>query len=206
MLGLHGDTVLALRFDGPLLYAGTQRGVHVRDLSRHDAPWRAAGLADRKVHDLLVLGRDRLLAAVAISGTGADTISLHLSLDGGRSWRPYQRGFGAGEGSNGVHALAQVQGRIFASGKGMAVARSTDGGASGDQAHHVVAIDPHDPQRIFTGTEGLVLRSEDGGESWETVLSNHLYFTAVHVSAEVPARVFAGGHLLVGDSGLHRPG
>jgi photosystem II stability/assembly factor-like uncharacterized protein len=259
-LGLHSDTVRTLRLDGSRLYAGTHRGVHVRELSAA-AAWSPAGLQDRLVYDLAVLAPGRLLAAVEISGMGADTTSLFLTEDGGLTWRAFQNGFGAGEGSNGVRSFATSGGRLFASGSGAVVAASDDGAASwqklwgdwrfgaastfvntdprwpdvvwaggesgrfqpfllrstdrgatwaeiwlnlgGDQAHHVVAIHPHDAQTVFTGTEGIVLRSIDGGDTWERVLEDRHYFTGIHVSAQYPGRVYVGGWLLDGDDVVH---
>jgi photosystem II stability/assembly factor-like uncharacterized protein len=260
-LGLRGDSVRTLTMDGSRLFAGTSRGVHSLDLASSSATWQTLGLQGRKVRDLALLAPGRLLAAVEISGSGADTTSLFLSEDAGQTWRPYQNGFGAGEASNGARAFATGSGRLFAAGTGAVLAASDDGGASwnriwgdwwagaahvfvntyptypgvvwaggetgrfqpfllrssdhgstwteipldlgGDQAVHVAALHPHDDRVVFIGTEGVVLRSTNGGASWEPVLEDRHYFYAVHVSETRPGHVYVGGMFLEGNDQVH---
>jgi hypothetical protein len=54
-----------------------------------------------------------------------------------------------------------------------------------------VAADPHVPQRFYMGVEGRgVLRSDDGGRTWRSVLEKRVRHVAV--DAAVPDRIAAG--------------
>jgi photosystem II stability/assembly factor-like uncharacterized protein len=168
-----------------------------------------------------VLDSQTLLAAVRISGTAADTVSLYRTANGGDTWVPSQNGFGAGEGSNQVLGLARLNSQdMLASGGGAVVARSADFGSSWQRVwgnwwdgalSTFVETDPHWPDLVWVGGESgffrpFLLKSSDGGETWTEVWSdtggdNAHYSVAVDPTDS--ARVYTGmeGRLLRTRSG-----
>lgn len=256
-LGLQGQVVNTLALRGAELSVGTDNGVYRAVLGVGAPAWSHIGLEGRAIKALLVLSADTVVAAVAISGTGEDTVSLHRTIDGGRSWHPYQNGFGGATESRAVFALAALPGEpgaLLATGRAFVLAKSddlgqswrrvwgdwqlgavgthfvvaepqqpallwaggeggrfqpfllksTDGGESwqeiwlqvgGDNACYSLAIDPSHPDILYTGMEGRVMKTTDGGTTWETVLQpeSYPYFFGLGVSRVTPSRVYAAG-------------
>lgn len=256
-LGLQNQVVTVLTLRGAELSVGTGNGVYRAVLGAGAPAWSHIGLEGRSIKSLLVLSADTAVAAVAITGMGADTVSLHRTIDGGQSWHPYQNGFGGATGSRAVFALAALPGEpgvLLATGGAFVVARSDDLGQSwrrvwgdwqlgavgthfvvadsqqpaliwaggesgyfqpfllkstnsgeswqeiwlqsgGDNAYYTLALDPLNPDVLYTGMEGRVVKTTDGGMTWETVLQpeSYPYFFGLGVSRLTPSRVYAAG-------------
>ena len=65
-----------------------------------------------------------------------------------------------------------------------------------DEFFSAIAINPRTPSTIYTGTDGSVYKSMDGGVSW-SVKSNGLDFNAVQtlaINPNTPATLYAGTH------------
>jgi len=257
-LGLHDRDVKTLVIAGTQLYAGTDNGIYRASLESAAPEWIAIGLESRAIDALLILSHDTIHAAVAITGTGADTLALLRTIDAGASWQAYQNGFGGGTESKRVLALGKLPGEstsLLATGGAAVVAKSDDGGLSwrvvwggwqlgavgthfavvdslrpgvvwvggeggrfqpfllhsedfgetwreirvsaccSDNAHYSLAVDPMDPQVVFTGMEGSVLKSVDGGHTWQAVLQpeDYPYFFGLSTSRVTRMRVYAAG-------------
>lgn len=111
----------------------------------------------------------------------------------------------------GTHALAvhpEEHDIVWAGGEQAAfvpfLTHSEDGGETwneqhpdlgGDNATNAIALDPNDPEFILAGMEGTLLRSNDGGESWESVLEpeGYPYFYGLAFSEVEPGRAYAAG-------------
>jgi photosystem II stability/assembly factor-like uncharacterized protein len=256
-LGLRDRAVRCLAILGSHLYAGTDNGVYRASLGSSAPEWIALGPASRTIDAVLVLSPDTVLTATALTGTGADTVALFRTTDGGLTWQPYQNGFGGESEAKRVLALAKLTGdssALLASGAAAVVAKSInadsnwrvvwggwqlgavgmhfiavdarclgsvwvggEGGffqplllhsedfgetwheirinAVGDNAHYSLAIDPANSDVVFTGMEGRVAKSADGGQTWESVLQpgDYPYFYGLGSSRAYPRRVYGAG-------------
>ncbi|HJL16115.1 MAG TPA: MYXO-CTERM sorting domain-containing protein [Sandaracinaceae bacterium LLY-WYZ-13_1] len=186
------DPALAV-MEGGVLLAGTFEGL--RRSTDGGCTWtRPSGaLADVYVLDLWRVDA-RVALAVAAGPEGEDR--LYRTEDAGRSWRPTAGRFGEVLVAR-VRTAPSDPSRVYASGAVPAVAggerrafvlRSDDGGASfepfelplrdGERQLQIWAVDPRDPDVLygqvlhFDGEEApeRVVRSEDGGRGFETVL------------------------------------
>ena len=256
-LGLRDRAVRRLAIVGSQLYAGTDNGIYRASLGSSAPEWIALGPASRAIEALLVLSPDTILTAVALTGTGSDTVALFRTTDGGQAWRPYQNGFGGETEAKRVLAMAEVTGEssaLLATGYAAVVAKSDDTGSdwrvvwggwqlgaagthfivldsgrlgsvwaggedgyfqpfllhsedfgetwheirinvTGDNAHYSLAIDPLNSGVVFTGMEGRVVKSADGGQTWESVLqpNDYPYFYGLGSSRAHHRRVYAAG-------------
>jgi photosystem II stability/assembly factor-like uncharacterized protein len=158
-----------------IVYAATRSGVFVT--TDQGGRWtRQSGLPMHAIVWALVMhpqDPDRLLAGIQGGREG-----VYRTADGGKTWHA--------TGLPGpVYALAVDPRRpdvMFAASRldsptsspsGGGLFKSTDGGASwqlkldGPRIHvGALAIDPRDPERIYIGSDGIVLRSSDGGIAW----------------------------------------
>ncbi|MFA8300109.1 MAG: T9SS type A sorting domain-containing protein [Hyphomicrobiales bacterium] len=113
---------------------------------------------------------------------GSYTGGLFKTTDGGRNWRNITES--TDEPCLGIASIAvdptnkntiYIGTCHFWDGYGHGIWRTTNGGASWDQIrgeislNHKIIIDPTDPKIIFAGADSLLIRSGDGGNSWETV-------------------------------------
>jgi photosystem II stability/assembly factor-like uncharacterized protein len=67
--------------------------------------------------------------------------------------------------------------------------------AGGDNACDAIAFHPTDPEVVYAGMEGRVMRTPDGGATWETVTSPNpgLYLFGMAIPARLPLRIYAAG-------------
>ena len=141
------------------------------------------------------LGRDLIGVAATIE----------KSEDGGVSWRQVVQGCVF----NFVRANPIAPGHVWAGGETCIFApvifRSRDAGdtwremhleAGGDNACDAVAYHPTDPDVVYVGMEGRVMRTLDGGDKWDEVTAPNpgLYLTGMAIRGRLPLRVYAAGN------------
>lgn len=65
----------------------------------------------------------------------------------------------------------------------------------GENACYSVAIDPINPDVVYAGTEGSVIKSTDAGQNWATVLApgEYPYFFGLEISPSDPVVIYAAG-------------
>jgi photosystem II stability/assembly factor-like uncharacterized protein len=181
------------------MYVGTQSGVIALTEDRDGWRQERTGL-DGKLIDTLAASDD-----VVLAGLGDD--GVYASSDGGRSW---DRSL-AGD----VRSLAvdpSTPGTVYAGTEPVHLYRSVDAGDSWSEVEalqsmpedvrekwwfpqyphegHVlsISIDPRDGQLMYLGLEhGGVIRTDDGGASWEDV-SEGIEYNDVHMVSGDPAR------------------
>ena len=248
-LGLTARPVNRLRAHGDFLYACATDGLHRLSFGAQDTSWTLVGFGGQSVLDLTGLNAQTLLAAKALTGDPADTVSIFRSTDGGASWQPFQNGFGAGttSGRQARHLLTldasvllAASGRIeksvnggiswrvvtqasvlnaleqspanpqllWAGGETVIfspyVLKSTDAGetwkqinvfAGGDNAVDAIAGHPTNPNYVYLGMEGRVMKSEDGGMSWDTLTSpdSTIYTFGLAARPFLPLKLYAAG-------------
>lgn len=119
------------------LFAGTGAGVFRSDDG--GATWSCTGLEDREVWQIRGAGNGIMYA-------GTQPAGLFRSEDAGLSWRELESFAGMPEAANWcVPVTPRLPGRARA-----------------------LVVDRDDPRRIWVGVEvGGIVRTEDGGESWE---------------------------------------
>lgn len=131
-----------------------------------------------------------MLTAAALTSTGADTVALFRTTDGGQTWRPYQNGFGRDTEAKRVLAMADLTGEsstLLATGGSAVVAKSDDAGLTwhvvwggwqvGAVGMHLMVVDSRRLGSVWVGSEGgyfqpLLLHSEDFGETWHEIRIN----------------------------------
>jgi photosystem II stability/assembly factor-like uncharacterized protein len=207
-LGLEDEHVLALLvFDSRTLLAGTRLGafpdtVSLLRTTDGGVSWSAYqngfGSVYQEVRALEALpGSDMDLL-------GAGGAGIEKSVDGGRTWRPVV----AGSLTNFVQANPRAPAQVWAGGETLIFApvmhRSLDAGdtwqtfhleADGDNACDAIAFHPADPNVVYVGMEGRVMRTTDGGGTWETMTSPNpnLYYLGMAIPARMPLRIYAAG-------------
>lgn len=129
------------------------------------AIWRRRGSPPPSTMALVVPpgGPNRLLAGSMGSG-------LVRSEDGGSSWVPAAAGF-SGQSVMALAASATTPGLAYA-GSERGLFKSIDGGATWQQLPQatplsILAVSPQDDRRLAgIDSQGAVLRSDDGGQTW----------------------------------------
>lgn len=126
-LGLEGKIIHELNLVGDALFAATNAGLFVKDLST-DADWELTGMEDENVKAFVAIDENTYLASVTF--VGAIEHHLFKSTDGGENWTEVENNFGGldPEGMNDLEYNAITE-ELFAVGIGV-VARSTDLGES----------------------------------------------------------------------------
>jgi hypothetical protein len=119
----------------------------------------------------------------------------------------WQRVFG-GVGSINVLRASLDKPTVWVGGETMIfapyIAKSTDKGNTwqaafpnmhGDNACNSIAIDPQYPDTVYAGGEGAVIRTTDGGKSWDyTGLKDTPdYFFGLAIDRQNPKHIYAGG-------------
>ncbi|HEX9652446.1 MAG TPA: FlgD immunoglobulin-like domain containing protein [bacterium] len=134
--------------------------------------------------------------------------------DGGQIWR---RGFTSthwekvldiGVGVVNVVRADERSGQVWAGGETSIfapwIARSVDKGEnweisypdlSGDNACNSIAIHPDDPDVVYAGMEGAVIKTTDGGSTWNYtgLRDTPAYIYGLAFDAATPDHIFAGG-------------
>ncbi|WPP52259.1 WD40/YVTN/BNR-like repeat-containing protein [Catalinimonas niigatensis] len=177
-LGLEGKTVHELNLVGDALFAATDDGLFVKDLST-DADWELAGLEDENVKAFVAIDEDTYLASVTVFGT----LDHHLfkSTDGGESWIEVETNFGGldPEGMADLEYNSTTE-ELFAVGVGV-VAKSTDLGESWEPMYgewgafasgmDFVAQHPQSGNLWASGQNGIeqfsLVKYEKSSDAWE---------------------------------------
>ena len=175
-LGLSGREVTQLRSSHGFLYACTSDGLYRKTSDTADSSWVMLGFGAQRVYDVLAMSPETLLVARQITSTGADTVGLWRTTDGGATWNAFQNGLGAGGTADRmVRALLEppaAAGAVLAATEG-GIARSADGGStwtevypSGRYFFLAAGI-----STLWAGGEGaafgpIIRRSKDGGQTW----------------------------------------
>ena len=146
----------------------------------------------------------RKLLATASGTLFAASSRIERSLDSGLSWQVVQQAqvVNALEGSPASPDLVWAGGEtvIFQP----YLLKSNDGGttwkqinlfAGGDNAVDAIAAHPFDPEVVYLGMEGRVMKSEDGGTQWITTTSPDptLYTFGMAIRPFLPLKVYAAG-------------
>lgn len=168
-----------------VVYAATDSGLFVKQ--NQTGKWDRLGTLNAKVGALVLLPNNEIIAAL-ISGH-KDSFNIVRSIDNGETWQDYRNGFG---GPNRyrtyiLEAHKNFPNRIYAR-SFMSVAKSEDGAKSWSLVYlnwdnlsgkMFLTINPFDPEIIWAGganviSEPILIRSTDGGGSWErlSVLEN----------------------------------
>jgi photosystem II stability/assembly factor-like uncharacterized protein len=147
-------------------------------------------------------------ASSALLATGGSAV-VAKSDDAGSNWRVVWGGWQLG--AVGTHFIVLDSGRlgsVWAGGEGgyfqPFLLHSEDFGETwheirinltGDNAHYSLAVDPLNSDVVFTGMEGRVMKSVDGGQTWESVLqpNDYPYFYGLGFSRANHGRVYAAG-------------
>jgi photosystem II stability/assembly factor-like uncharacterized protein len=204
-LGPPGGNVvsLALAADGTV-YLGTPDG-HVFASQDRGAHWeirgRAASRLDGVVERIVAdsSNRRRLMAAVRFQDPAFGG-GVYVSDDAAWHWKL------AGLEGKAVRALEQSQSnpRLWVAGTRSGVFRSTDGGAlwqlispaDDPELQNVdsLAIDPGNPEVIYTGTFHLPWKTVDGGKSWTSIANGMIDdsdIMSLRIDTENPRRIFS---------------
>jgi len=156
------------------LYAGTSGGVYKSvDRAEHWKPINQ-GLSIEAVGGAMSHG----VTAIALDPSNHDTLyigttrGLFASTDGGGRWVQNRM---IPQGSVAALAVNPVKPSIlYAGGADIGVVKSTDGGATWtavntgltNHAIRTLALDPQQPDTLYSGTNGGLFRTVDGGEHW----------------------------------------
>jgi len=151
--------------------------------------------SSRQARKLLATGSGTLFAASS---------RIERSLDAGLSWQVVQQAqiVNALEGSPANPDLVWAGGEtvIFQP----YLLKSSDSGdtwktinlsAGGDNAVDAIAAHPFDPDVVYLGMEGRVMKSEDGGTQWTTTTSPDpmLYTFGMAIRPFLPLKIYAAG-------------
>jgi hypothetical protein len=202
LLPLSGDVLLASVSalgegnDTISIFRTTNRG-------RNWSPYQNGFGGGTHVREALSLARSLDGALLA----GGRAFVVVRSTDGGRSWRKLTPG--PWDGSAQVHFVQQDPRRpntIWAGGQTGRftpfLLKSDDGGVNwreyhlslgGDNAHNNMVFDPSNTGVMYSGMEERVMKTVDGGESWQTTLTSDANMYGLAISTKYPGRIYAAG-------------
>lgn len=156
--------------------------------------WVTALLVDPQTNSTIYAG-----------GFGSGGVKLFRSLDGGSNWIQLGGGLAAGTISGLAFDPANSAIVYAISGSfGSTLSRSTNGGASWSKvlqsssgfSFTQVAVDPKTPGTIYLGTEAAsgqgVLKSADGGLTWNAVGPNGVTINSLALDPVNPANIYLG--------------
>jgi hypothetical protein len=178
-LGLDGKWITALAETPWGLYAGTADAGVFRLVGDR---WQSVGLniARGYISALVYTGTTppRLFAAIGAkrdtAGTNDTQGAVYATEDGGGTWKPRDGGLDARQAAIGDDAWA-----------------------------YSLAVDPGNPNRIFMGLDYPVMRSEDGGASWQFVwgsendLRGWMWIPSLVVFPGRDGHIWAGGQTAI---------
>ncbi len=206
-----GPTIFSTAAPSDELLVGTQRGI-VR-LQRSGETWQRSGvmLSDLHISAILIDPVNNLIVAGAYEG------SLHISRDGGESWEQADNGLTQHDvyslaarklddgsvvlycGTEPAHLFeSRDLGRSWQELPGFLSAGSTEHWTFPAPPHiaHLkhITFDPRDNSVIYASVEqGGLLRSEDGGGSWNVVKGMDDDVHRLVLSAANPDRMYVTG-------------
>lgn len=179
--GLEGTEINAITPSSEGLVLATEEGIFTEDGSG----FSRAGLEDKSVIDIVLLGGDKMLAGVSSSDFSGGDTTLFKTTDGGASWQPFMGNYGGEDGKHTwVAALAvhpENSQHLFARG-GVNVSRSVDGGHTWESVFKdwewlgsngsLLKIDSNNPDIIWAGganaaLQPYIVKSEDRGDNWQ---------------------------------------
>lgn len=160
-------------------------------------------------------GSDRRARRLLAFSTNPDTLvatssRIEKSTDGGLSWRVVREAaiVNALESSPANPRLLWVGGEtmifspyIFSSADAGESWVLTSLDAGGDNAVDAIAGHPMDPDIVYLGMEGRVMKTEDGGASWTTVTSPNpsMYTFGLAIRPFLPLKLYAAGAVNIPD-------
>jgi len=202
--GIEGAVINSFKADGDQLYAVTNNGVWVSDLTGDITEWNSLGLEGLNVVGLANLSDGSFLAGVQRDNVQSEEPVLYRQEDDSFSeeWEPYDQNFGGSENYNYINRLEDHPdhpGQIYARGA-YSLARSIDDGESwqtifGDWSSigylaDLLEFDPGHSGRIWIGGESAAFQpylyfSDNEGESWNGLAidasgDNAVYSMAFH--------------------------
>lgn len=211
--GLEGIKINELRVHNGYMHAGTEQGMYRTSIT--EVSWQTMNLSESTVLTFAVFSDQEIIASVYFNE--ADSSTIAKTTDGGESWVPFRNGFG-GE--------LRVTPRVFEIhpdnpdilfARGFAnVAKSTVRGLHWESIYldwnslvmnaSLLRIDPNDPDIIWAGGSSGVgspnlIKTEDGGASWENLWRNLQIFEDIVFSStaySITIRPGQSTHLLLG--------
>ncbi|MGH7575552.1 MAG: WD40/YVTN/BNR-like repeat-containing protein [Longimicrobiales bacterium] len=218
-LGLEDEWITALAETPMGLFAGT----HKNGVFRHDpvaGRWQSLGLDHAIVWSILYVPTEpaRLLVGMIPFSDETTEAAVFASEDRGETWIPWDGGLAESRGDRGwAYSLAvdpDDPRRLFMSYFDVMM-RSDDGGETwnpvynelsliGGGAFHAIVVSGSQPDAVWAGGvtsvfTAVILRSEDGGDSWEFIDPTPRHENNVNALLEVPGE---SGSLLAGLGGV----
>ena len=179
-----GRILLVARFPKspkPVLFIGTSTGGARR--AEGDGQWEdlAKKVGDQKLTSFAYDARRQRLYAGSMMG------QFFESMDGGKKWGLVGT---LPAGKMWIHRITlhpADPNTIFAASRGHGIFKSTDAGRTWTETDEgvthkmikAVAIDPVNPQYMFTGAPGMLATSSDGGARWQTVKVDLIHYKDV---------------------------
>ncbi|MCH8333700.1 hypothetical protein IIC65_07180 [Candidatus Sumerlaeota bacterium] len=217
-MGLDGASVNSLKQVGRVLFAGTLDGIFRKDVTS-DADWTRLGLEGIRVSDIYIdpVTSDTMYCAIDIRNLPdvPAPVTVYKTTDGGTTWH-------AADGGLPTKRVITIEGRSdnpqvlycnVVDSPNTFLYRSENGGSSwipifdSTDVLTAVAISQSDPGVLYANvahrTIGFsVLRSEDDGQTWGTILEGPFGFEgsisrALAIDPTDPDVVYVGVNLYI---------